>query len=79
MSKITIELDETEIKLLKKRAEQNLLSLREQIEDIIRRSCANVKSSRRPFKFDDRLVGIFSRQKTGRKKKKQPKKQSKKK
>ena len=70
MLKITIQLDEKELKILKKRAEKNLFSLKEQIEDIVRRSCANTKKSTRPFKVDDKLVGIFSRQKSGRKKKK---------
>ena len=69
MTKITIQLDEDELKILKKRAKKNLFSLKEQIEDIVRRSCANTKPSRRPFKVDDKLVGIFSRQKSGRKKK----------
>ena len=69
MTKITITLDEQEVKILKRRAKQNLFSLREQIEDIVRRSCANTKPTRRPFKVDDKLVGIFSRQRSGRKKK----------
>ena len=79
MSKITIELDEQELKILKKRAKANFFSLREQIEDIVRRSCANTKKGTRPFKVDDKLVSIFSRQKSGRKpKKKKPKKPKKK-
>ena len=67
MTKITILLDEQEVKILEKRAKKNLFSLREQIEDIVRRSCANTKKGTRPLKIDDRLVGIFSRQRSGRK------------
>ena len=66
-----ISLDNEEIKILKKRAKKNLLSLREQIEDIVRRSCINSgKRKYRVIKTDDKLVGIFSRERKGRKKKK---------
>ncbi len=70
--KITITLDVDEVKILEKRAKKNLLTVKEQVEDIIRRSCVSAKnkSKRRPLKIDDKLVGIFSRQKSGRKKKK---------
>jgi len=72
MTKLTINLDEAEIKLLNKRAKKNLFSLKEQVEDIIRRSCANTqnKTGYRQIKVDDKLVAIFSREKRGRKKKK---------
>ena len=75
--KLTISLDEDEVKILKRRAKKNLLTLREQVEDIIRRSCvSSSKGTYRPIKVDDKLVGIFSRQRSGRKpkKKKKPKK-----
>jgi len=69
MTRISIQLDEKEIKLLKKRADKNLLSLREQIEDIIRRSCVNAssKASAPENVCDDKLVTIFSRHKKGKK------------
>jgi hypothetical protein len=69
--RVTILLDEEEVKILKKRAKENLLSLKEQIEDIVRRSCVSAKrkQNQRKIKVDDKLVGIFSREKRGRKKK----------
>jgi len=68
--RLTILLDESEIKILKKRAKANLLTLREQVEDIVRRSCVNSskKTGYMAIKIDDKLVGIFSREKRGRKK-----------
>ena len=70
--KLTISLDKDEVKVLTKRAKKNLLSLKEQVENIIRRSCVSAmkKTSSRKVKVDDRLVAVFSRQKSGRKKKK---------
>ncbi len=77
MTKITITLDDEEIEVLEKRAKKNIFSLTEQVEDIIRRSCVNSskKTTVPKVNCDDKLVGIFSRQKTG----KQPKKKEKKK
>jgi len=67
--RLTINLDDEEVKILEKRAKKNILTLPEQVEDIIRRSCINSKkTTSRPAKIDDPLVAIFSRQKTGRKK-----------
>jgi hypothetical protein len=76
MKKITISLDDDELKILKKRAKKNLLSLKEQIEDIVRRSCIRSKQSKgyKSIKIDDKLVGIFSRDRRGRRKKKLKKK-----
>ncbi len=69
--KLTITLDEAEVKILNKRAKKNLLSLKEQVEDIIRRSCIrSSKGTYKSYKGDDALVGIFSRDQRGRKKKK---------
>jgi len=77
--KLTISLDEDEVKILKKRAKKNLLTIREQVEDIIRRSCVMSKSrGYRQIKVDDKLVAVFSRQRSGRKPKKKPKKKKKK-
>jgi len=72
--KLTISLDEDEVKILRRRANKNLLTLREQVEDIIRRSCVRSGKGYIRFKVDDKLVGIFSREKRGRKKKKVKKK-----
>lgn len=70
-NQVTIFLDSEMMKLLEKRAKKNMFSLSEQIEDILRRSCLGMK--KKPAynsKVDDALVGIFSREKRGRKKKK---------
>lgn len=71
MPNITISIDGEAKKILAKRAKKNMFTLREQIEDILRRSALMTKSSSRKYKgvrVDDRLVGIFSREKRGRKK-----------
>jgi len=68
--KITISLDDDEKKILMRRAKKNLFSLKEQIEDIVRRSCVRSGKGYTRFKVDDELVGIFSREKRGRKRKK---------
>jgi len=68
---ITVRLSDDEVKVLKKRAKKNMLELREQVEDIIRRSCIRAKSgSSVSDNIDDRLVSIFSRQNRGRKREK---------
>lgn len=67
---ITIRLNDAEVKVLKKRAKKNMLELREQVEDIVRRSCINAKSGGSSVeKIDDKLVGIFSRKTPGRQRK----------
>jgi len=67
--KITIDLDEDEISILKKRAKKNMFELSEQIEDIVRRGCINAKNTASSDdKCDDKLVSLFSRQNCGRKK-----------
>ena len=70
--KIPVNISEEEKKILEKRAKKNMLSLREQIEDIIRRSCVSGKTSLvyKKVNPDDRLIHIFSREVRGRKKKK---------
>lgn len=66
--KITINLDEEEVKILTKRAKSNILTLREQVEDIVRRSCISAKNTKlEGGKSDDAFIEIFSRQKRGRK------------
>jgi len=70
MPKLTINIDEDVKKIISKRASKNLLTLREQIEDILRKSAVRTKlgTSYRKIKIDDKLVAIFSREKRGRKK-----------
>ena len=67
---LTIRLNDNEVKVLKKRAKKNMLELREMAEDIIRRSCINMKSGGSVSEeLDDKLVGIFSRKTPGRQRK----------
>ena len=69
--KLAISLDEKEVNILKKRAKKNLLTLKEQVEDIIRRSCVNAIAKTSPkIKSDDKLVDIFSRARRGKRKRK---------
>lgn len=72
MPRITVDITDDEKKILKKRADKNYFSLKEQIEDIIRRSCISSKKSQsyRKIKIDDKLISIFSRERRGRKRKK---------
>ena len=72
MPRITIDITDDEQKILKKRADKNYFSLKEQVEDIIRRSCISQKNKAgmKQIKIDDRLVSIFSRQRSGRPRKK---------
>ena len=51
----------------RKRAKENQFSLREQIEEILRRSAVNRKNKKKTIKVDDKLVAAFSRDKRGRK------------
>ncbi|GAH84523.1 unnamed protein product [marine sediment metagenome] len=76
MSSINIHIDEDVKKIISKRAKKNLLTLREQIEDILRTSAVRTKSGTgyQTIKVDDKLIAVFSRQKSGRKKKKKVKK-----
>ncbi len=61
---LTIWLDSEVISKLEKRAKRNLMTLPEQIEDILRRSVINAKGiSKQKEKLDDMLVGLFSRRK----------------
>lgn len=70
---ITIYLDKDLMEDLDKRAEKNFLSLREQIEDIVRRSMLtyNKGSSKEETQPEvEGMVKIFSRKKSGIKPKK---------
>jgi myosin heavy subunit len=51
---------------LEKRAKKNLMNIEEQIEDILRRSCARKSISTKQEKIDDLLISCFSRQNRGR-------------
>lgn len=69
MPNITISIDEDVKKIISKRADKNLLTLREQLESIVRQSAVRTKSqpSTPDSKIDDRLVEIFSRSARGKK------------
>ena len=69
-NRITIQLEDSIVKIVEKRAKKNMLSVQEQIEDIVRRSCVMSKSSKslEQEKLDDLLIGVFSRKNSGRKK-----------
>ena len=71
MKRITVKISSDEEKVLVKRAKKNLLSLTEQIEDIIRRSCISAlkNPAQKLEKLDDKLIGLFSRSRRGRKRK----------
>ena len=70
-NKICIDIDSDVLKVIEKRAKKNMLTSKEQIEDIIRRSAVTTKTqtSAGQEKLDDLLVGVFSRKRSGRKKK----------
>ncbi|MDD5699849.1 MAG: hypothetical protein PHH00_01490 [Candidatus Nanoarchaeia archaeon] len=70
-NQVTLFLDEELLGLLEKRAKKNMLNVSEQIEDILRRSTLNQKKKKSIYdgKLDDTLVSIFSRQRTGPKRK----------
>jgi hypothetical protein len=80
-NKISIYIDDELLTMLEKRARKNMLTLPEQVEDILRRSTLNQKNKKSTGseKLDDKLVGIFSRKRTGPKSKKRKKHQIKKK
>ena len=69
---LILKVDSDLYRALKKRADTEYLDVEGLVEDIIRRSMLSYKkraTSTNP-KIDDRLVGIFSRSRRGRKKKK---------
>ena len=68
MPQITIDIGDDIQKIISKRAKKNMLTLREQVEDIVRQSAVRTKvGSVSDDKIDDTLVGVFSRSKRGRK------------
>ena len=65
---ITFELDSEVKSILEKRAKKEFLSLRELIQDILRRSAISwTGGGEKPEKLDDKFIGYFSRQNRGRK------------
>jgi hypothetical protein len=63
-NKVTIYLNNDLLKLIEKRAKKNMLTLPEQIEDILRRSTLSLKKGKLTGeKIDDLLVSLFSRRK----------------
>ncbi|MEK6899091.1 MAG: hypothetical protein AABW79_03275 [Nanoarchaeota archaeon] len=62
-NKISVWLDNDILKIIEKRANRNLMTTGEQIEDIIRRSAVNVKPSKKTEKLDDKFIAFFSRKK----------------
>ncbi len=61
-NQVCIYLDNEVLKTIEKRAKRNLLSVNEQVEDIVRRSAVNAHSKpAQPEKLDDLLVTLFSR------------------
>ncbi len=62
-NKVTLYLDSEVLKSIDKRAKKNLLTLPEQIEDILRRSVLSSKKTKGlgTEKLDDSLLAIFSR------------------
>ena len=68
MPQITIDQDEDVQKIISKRAKKNLLTLREQVENIVRQSAVRTKAGTSTTdNVDDTLVAVFSRNKKGRK------------
>ena len=71
-NQVTLFLNDEVMEVLEKRAKKNMFMVSEQIEDILRRSTVNQMKKKSPYdpKIDDALVSIFSRKRTGPKKKK---------
>jgi len=62
-NRVEIWLDNKLLNIISKRAEKNMMNLHEQIEDILRRSCLNLKKSKKQEKIDDLFLTFFSRRK----------------
>ena len=64
---LTIHLDSEIMKIVEGRAKKNMLTAEEQIEDIIRRSCVNIKKTAGvEDNVDDLFLKLFSRKTCGR-------------
>ena len=69
-NQVSIFLSDDILKELEKRAKKNMFNLEEQIEDVLRRSCARrTKNISQSDKIDDFLLSCFSRSPRGRKRK----------
>ncbi|MBX4196693.1 hypothetical protein KW805_03830 [Candidatus Pacearchaeota archaeon] len=66
-SSISIEMESDVKKVLEKRAKREMLSLRELVEDILRRSALSTKEGIPTDNVDDPFISYFSRK--GRKRK----------
>lgn len=66
-NQVCIFLSDDLLNILERRAKKNMQTISEQIEDILRKSCVTYKGGKpiNPEKLDDALVGIFSRKRTG--------------
>lgn len=66
---VVVKLDDALYKLIVARAKKNFLEIDEMIEDIIRRSMLSYKKNGSSIsdKVDDSLVSVFSRKKSGKK------------
>ncbi|HRZ85577.1 MAG TPA: hypothetical protein P5277_02245 [Candidatus Paceibacterota bacterium] len=63
-NKVCIYLDSEVLKQIEKRANKNMLTVTEQIEDILRRSAINSKKLKsQSEKLDDMFISLFSRKK----------------
>lgn len=62
-NQVSIYLDSKVLHIIEKRAKRNMLSVSEQVEDIVRRSAvnANPHGPKKPEKLDDLLISLFSR------------------
>lgn len=61
-NQVCVYLDDQVLGVIEKRATRNMMSVAEQVEDIVRRSAVNAKgASPKPEKLDDLLVALFSR------------------
>ena len=71
-NQVILYLDTEVLEKIGKRAKKNMLTIPEQIEDIIRRSTINQKNKKSSSeeKLDDNLIALFSRKNTGPKRKK---------
>jgi DNA-binding transcriptional MerR regulator len=65
-NQVCIFLSNEVLSALQKRAKKNMLTLQEQIEDILRRSCTRKTSIQEQEKLDDLLLTCFSRKRAGK-------------
>ncbi|MBX4212596.1 hypothetical protein KW787_04045 [Candidatus Pacearchaeota archaeon] len=66
-SSISVELEIEVKKILEKRAKRELLTLRELVSDILRRSALSTKESTKKDNVDDPFISYFSRKNRKRK------------